>query len=56
MDFASRIKSVHDRAFDYEKTLKILNRNQSDVDELRKLMFEHVPIFITDKHVSEVRE
>lgn len=52
MDLDTRIKLVHDRAFDYEGTMKVLNRNQSDVDKLRELMYEYVPIFITDKHVS----
>jgi hypothetical protein len=52
MDLDTRIKRIHDRAFDYENTMKVLNRNQSDVDKLRELMYEHCPIFITDKHVS----
>lgn len=52
MDLATRIKRVHDRAFDYESTMKVLDRGQKDVDKLRELMFEFVPIFLSDKHVS----
>lgn len=52
MDLDTRIKLVHDRAFEYESTMKVLNRIQSDVDQLRELMHKHVPIFFTDKHVS----
>lgn len=52
MDLDSRIKKIHDRAFDYEITLKNLNRTQQDIDTLRGLMFNYVPQFITDKHVS----
>lgn len=52
MDLDTRMKKIHDRAFDYEITLKNLNRTQAEVDTLRRLMFEFIPQFITDKHVS----
>lgn len=52
MDLDTRMKKIHDRAFDYEITLKKLNRTQEEVDTLRRLMYEFTPQFITDKHVS----
>lgn len=52
MDLDTRIKAIHARAFDYESTLKNLNRTQDEVDTLRKLVFDFIPQFLTDKYVS----
>lgn len=52
MDLDSKIVKIHDRAFDYEITMKNLNRTQDEIDTLRGLMFDFVPQFITDKQVS----
>jgi hypothetical protein len=52
MDLDSRIKVIHERAFDYESTLKNLNRTQDEVDTLRKLVLDFIPQFLSDKYVS----
>lgn len=49
-----KIDAVLDRAFDYNKAFKRINRSEDEVDQLRDLVKsdKSIPNCVTDKHVS----
>lgn len=54
MTLQARIDQVLSQAFSYEEALKMHDRSEADIDELRKLVANDktIPNCCTDRHVS----